>query len=247
MAPGEREVISVCLVFLSLTLLVSVSLHVYEIQELYKCKSFCWSLEWLYSDYIDYISGSCLVTKLRPTLCNPMDCSPQGSSVYGILQARILAWVAISFSRGSSQPRDPTWVSWIAGRFFTNWATREAQYSTRSFQFLRNFLPIPRWAFSLSKKSRKWFQSNLWVCVHLCLWLLIPHMFRFRYALENFTFTFYREFPSNLLMLKKYWSLTLELCLCFRHCSNHEIFLDTATSIRSWLSNTLSEIETPDS
>ena len=176
-----------------------------------------------------------------------MDCSPQGSSVYGILQARILAWVAISFSRGSSQRRDPTWVSWIAGRFFTNWATREAQYSTRSFRFLRNFLLIPRWAFSLSKKSRKWIQSNLWVCVHLCLWLLIPHMSRFRYASENFTFTFYREFPSNLLMLKKYWSLTLELCLCFRHCSNHEIFLDTATSVRSWLSSTLSEIETPDS
>jgi len=57
------------------------------------------------------------------TLCNPMDCS---LSVYGMLQARILEWVAISFSRGSSQPRDQTWVSLIAGRFFTVWATREA-------------------------------------------------------------------------------------------------------------------------
>ena len=57
-----------------------------------------------------------------------MDCSPPDSSVHGILQARILEWVAIPFSRGSSQPRDQTWVSCIAGRFFTNWATRKAIY-----------------------------------------------------------------------------------------------------------------------
>ena len=47
------------------------------------------------------------------TLWNPIDCSLPGSSVHGILQARILEWVAILFSRGSSQPRDRTWVSWI--------------------------------------------------------------------------------------------------------------------------------------
>ena len=50
-----------------------------------------------------------------------------GSSVHGILQARILEWVAISFSQGSPQLRDQTWVSYIAGRFFTVWATRKAQ------------------------------------------------------------------------------------------------------------------------
>ena len=49
-----------------------------------------------------------LVTQSCPTLCNHVDCSPPGSSVHGILQARILEWVAISFSRGSSQPRDQT-------------------------------------------------------------------------------------------------------------------------------------------
>ena len=49
-----------------------------------------------------------LVAQSCPTLCDPMDCSPPGSSVHGILQARILEWVAISFSRGSSQPRDKT-------------------------------------------------------------------------------------------------------------------------------------------
>ena len=65
------------------------------------------------------VAQSCL------TLCNPMECSLPGSSVHGILQARILEWVAIPFSRGSSQPREWTWVSCTTGRFFTVWATRE--------------------------------------------------------------------------------------------------------------------------
>ena len=69
-----------------------------------------------------------LVTQSCPTLCNPMDCSPPGSSVHGILQARILEWVAVPFSRGSLQPRNWTQVSLIASRFFTIWATREAQW-----------------------------------------------------------------------------------------------------------------------
>ena len=56
----------------------------------------------------------CLLAQSRPTLCDPMDCSPPGSSVHGISQARILEWVAISFSR------DQTWVSCNAGRFFTD-------------------------------------------------------------------------------------------------------------------------------
>ena len=55
------------------------------------------------------------------TFCSPMGCSPPGSSVHSILQARILERVAISFSRGPSQPRGQTWVSWIAGGFFTVW------------------------------------------------------------------------------------------------------------------------------
>ena len=61
----------------------------------------------------------------RVWLCNPMDCSLPGSSVHAIFQARVLEWVAISFSRGSSWPSDLTWVSCIAGRCFTIWATRE--------------------------------------------------------------------------------------------------------------------------
>ena len=60
----------------------------------------------------------CLVTKLCLTLCGPTDNSPSGSSVHGILQARILEWIAIPFSGGSSWPRDWTPVSWTAGGFF---------------------------------------------------------------------------------------------------------------------------------
>ena len=58
--------------------------------------------------------------------CDPMDRRLPGSSVHGILQARVLEWVAISFCRGSSQPRDRTRVSRIPGRRFNLWATREA-------------------------------------------------------------------------------------------------------------------------
>ena len=67
------------------------------------------------------------VARSCPTLCNPMDCSLPGSSLHGILQARGLEWVAISFSRGSSRPRDRTQVSRIPGRCFNLWATREAR------------------------------------------------------------------------------------------------------------------------
>ena len=63
----------------------------------------------------------------QSTLCDPMDPSPPGSSVYGISQARILEQVAIPFSRGSSWPRDRTQASYIASRFFTLWARREVQ------------------------------------------------------------------------------------------------------------------------
>ena len=68
-----------------------------------------------------------LVTKSCMTLCDPMDYSLPGSSVHEILQARILKWVAISFSRWSAQPRNRTRVSCIAGGFFANWAMRKLE------------------------------------------------------------------------------------------------------------------------
>ena len=61
----------------------------------------------------------CLVIQSCPTLCNPMDCSPPGSSVHGVLQERTLEWVAMPSSRVFSQPRDRTQISCTAGGFFT--------------------------------------------------------------------------------------------------------------------------------
>ena len=69
-----------------------------------------------------------------------MGCSPLGSSVLGILQARILEWIAIPFSRGSSRHRDWTQVSHIAGGFFTIWATRECRSLTYPYS-PREFIP----------------------------------------------------------------------------------------------------------
>ena len=69
------------------------------------------------------VAQSCLV------LCDPMGCSPPGSSVHGILQAGILEWAAMPSSRWSSWPRDQTWVSHIAGRLFTIWVTRKIHAS----------------------------------------------------------------------------------------------------------------------
>ena len=66
------------------------------------------------------------VTQLYPILYNPVDCNLPGFPVHGIFQARVPEWVAFSFSRGSSQPRDQTQISHITGRCFTLWATREA-------------------------------------------------------------------------------------------------------------------------
>ena len=68
----------------------------------------------------------CVSCSVNPILCNPMDFSPPCSSTHGIFQARVLEWIAFSFSRRSSGPRDWAQVSCTAGRFFTHWATREA-------------------------------------------------------------------------------------------------------------------------
>ena len=90
------------------------------------CRSLAWrilSITLLVCESESEVAQSC------PTVCNPVDCSPPGSSIHGILQARILECVAISFSRGSSWPRDRTQVSCITGRCFNLWAT-----SVRSVQ-----------------------------------------------------------------------------------------------------------------
>ena len=68
----------------------------------------------------------CSVTQSCPILCNPMDCSPPGFSIHGISQARILKWVAMPSSRGSSRPRDRTHVFCIGRQILYHWPTREA-------------------------------------------------------------------------------------------------------------------------
>ena len=78
------------------------------------------------------------------TLCDPMDCSPPGSSVHGILQARILEWVAMPSSSRSSQPRDRTCISCIsciAGRFFTHWVSWEAEVNISAAHQILLILP----------------------------------------------------------------------------------------------------------
>ena len=105
----------------------------------------------------------CEVAQSCPTLCDPVDCSPPGSSVHEILQARILEWVAISFSRGSSRPRDRTQVSRIAGRRFNLWATREAQMHV--FICITELLcrtPVTNIANYAPCKIKKWIE---WMCV----------------------------------------------------------------------------------
>ena len=76
-----------------------------------------------------------IVAQLCLTVCDPMDCSPPGSSVCGILQAKTLEWVAIPFSRGSSWPRDWTWFSGIAGRFFTIWVIGFKMFLNLEFHY----------------------------------------------------------------------------------------------------------------
>ena len=114
--------------------------------DLQYCANFCCTTKWFSYTYIFLIffsiivyyrilnivpHSTCfnmlvsLVAQSCPTLCNPMDCSPPGPSVHGILQARILERVAIPSSKGSSLPRDQTQVSCSAGWFFTIWATRD--------------------------------------------------------------------------------------------------------------------------
>ena len=77
-----------------------------------------------------------LVAQLCPTLRDPMDYSLSGSSVYGILQARILEWVAIPFSRGSSRLKDRTWVFCIADRLLSETSWKPYLYETSLFKSL---------------------------------------------------------------------------------------------------------------
>ena len=91
---------------------------------------------WNYHNIVNWLSPL-LVTQSCLTLCNPMDCSSPGSSVHGILQARILEWFSIPFWRGLSQPRDLTQVPCIPSRFFTVWTKKEVPIQNK-----KNFFKV---------------------------------------------------------------------------------------------------------
>ena len=101
----------------------------------------------IYSYIFIFLYMLCLVAQSCLTLCDAMGCSPPGSSVHGILQARILEWIAMPSSRGSSQHRDRTQVFHVAGGFFTIWATREALVLLTVTQMCQSPSHSPAFAF----------------------------------------------------------------------------------------------------
>ena len=86
------------------------------------------------------------VAQSCPTFCNPMDCSPPGFPVHEIFKARVLEWVVISFSRGSSQPRDWIWVSRMVGRCFFRLSHQESKI------IYPNYILIVRWYTSMTSE-----------------------------------------------------------------------------------------------
>ena len=95
------------------------------INTFYLCSPFIFKCSYFITYFV--CAMLCLVAQSCPTLCDP-PWSPPDSSVHGILQEGILEWAAMPSSRGSSQPRNWTRFSWIAGGFFTSWATSEALF-----------------------------------------------------------------------------------------------------------------------
>ena len=154
-----------------------------------------------------------LVAKSCPTVCEAMDCSLPGFSVHGILQARILEWVAISFSMGSSQPRDATWVFLIAGGFFTVRATNPqfvilgSENLTRKQQFYCPVLSVARVGggqstWNLRGKSR---EKMTHIGGSLYIWILICY----KYFIDPWTMNITREIPWSLqkTIVKRWWKM----------------------------------------
>ena len=107
-------------------------------------------------------------------LCDPVDWGLPGSSVHGILQARILEWVANLLSRESSQPRDQTGVSCIAGGFFTGWATREVPVWLTAGLLVLNLNATPSRKYSLiHPQSQDWTSRPSYAPQHPILTLMV--------------------------------------------------------------------------
>ena len=122
-----------------------------------------------------FAENCCRLAQSCPALCDCMDCNPSGSPVYGISQARILAWIAISSPSGSSQPRDWTCICFISGRFFTtapagkrlagNRTSNSVLYSTPGLNWAWTKQPVLDFVSGGSLSERKncelWHQADM--------------------------------------------------------------------------------------
>ena len=110
-----------------------------------------------------------LVAQSCPTVYDPMDCSPPGSSVHGILQARILEWVAMPFSRGIFPAQGSNQVSHTTGRFFTVWATREAHKRSKNLTSNKLILQFETWIVGQYLLMPDCFSQEEWFFPRDCL------------------------------------------------------------------------------
>ena len=188
-----------------------------------------------------------------PTLGNPIDWSPPGSSVHGMLQASILEWVAISFSRGSSQPRDWTQVSYVscsAGEFFTTRAAWEALLFSRTSQTPGD-LPL-----SLQSAIFQIMPSDVLFLVKISLtileWQLLPaiswatwshsfsvchghHGYLLRELVET---TFENTNYATILNLGTFYNITLGKTSCCQTLLDSRIFVRKTMSYSTWYPHT---------
>jgi len=151
-----------------------------------------------------------LVTQLYPALCDPMGYSLPGLSVYGILQARRLEWVAILFSKASSQPRYQTQVSCMAGRFFIIWATSARKQGIENI-WKHIIFPWGSWIWEIVKGRGDFifYFVGFWTVYN-------KHCFYNRNILNNYHIQSYlNDELSNILHMK------CILCLC----QNHLLFI----------------------
>ena len=160
--------------------------------------------------------------------CDPWDCSPPGSSIHGILQARILSWVAIPFSRGSSWPRDHTCISCISciGRqILYHWATWEATH-TGIIITIRNFTFYHQHVFQgqVSLVLRLTHKQQGMSCTKLLIWTWV---YIHQHSMQSLTAEFWPEFPTSSL------AIVSSLPVTFPHISC--IFMPSFLYLNSFL------------
>ena len=175
-----------------------------------------------------YFAVLCLATRLCPTLCNPIDCSCQAPLSMGILQATTLEWVAISFSRGSSPPRNQTGVSCMVGRFLPAELPGESLY------------PL-QWAKAVHKISQYWL-CLINKALLLMTSTLIPENMGLQLSLNTFLKDIYiiyihtsvrkrkipreEQWPNFCFCLLAFWGaqiLNIEVCIEARSCRDNNI------------------------